>query len=271
MDIAFIVGFPRSGTTYLQSLLSTQEKIISLPETHFFSLVSKGFYDVNQDLDQIDLTEIDRRLKKMMDFNLSSECLATLENMNQNGIGKKNLFSSILSDYFEQKHVSIESKIVLEKTPDHIRHIVEIKGHLPNARFICMIRNPYKSINSFYERLTEYRQPYTQLARQWRESYNTVDHFIKEFSDSIILVKYEDLRESRNKVMDRIGGFLGLQVDLNKLENHRKETARLITSNEPWKQDNFNIPPTTLNMEIPFLERLKIWIILHREMKVHGY
>ena len=35
----FIVGYPRSGTTLLQSMLYTQKNIYSFPETHFFTKI----------------------------------------------------------------------------------------------------------------------------------------------------------------------------------------------------------------------------------------
>ena len=35
----FVVGYPRSGTTLLQTKLMTQKEIISLPETHFYTIV----------------------------------------------------------------------------------------------------------------------------------------------------------------------------------------------------------------------------------------
>jgi|SRR5579859_288688 len=33
----FVVGYPRSGTTLVQSLIATQRGIVSFPEGHFFS------------------------------------------------------------------------------------------------------------------------------------------------------------------------------------------------------------------------------------------
>lgn len=38
-DPIFVVGYPRSGTTLLQSLLATQADLFSLPEVHFFYIV----------------------------------------------------------------------------------------------------------------------------------------------------------------------------------------------------------------------------------------
>jgi hypothetical protein len=35
----FVVGYPRAGTTFLQSLLATQEGFMAFRETHFFSRI----------------------------------------------------------------------------------------------------------------------------------------------------------------------------------------------------------------------------------------
>ena len=41
----FIVGFPRSGTTLLQTMVSTQKNILSFPETQFFNIYE--YYEKN--------------------------------------------------------------------------------------------------------------------------------------------------------------------------------------------------------------------------------
>lgn len=43
MSGIYIVGMPRSGTTLVQSLISTSDDVISFPETHIFNATNGLF------------------------------------------------------------------------------------------------------------------------------------------------------------------------------------------------------------------------------------
>ena len=56
----FIVGFPRSGTTLLQSLLCTQKGVVSFPETHFFDIIAKTIKTTSNDVIEKNCLKKDR-------------------------------------------------------------------------------------------------------------------------------------------------------------------------------------------------------------------
>jgi hypothetical protein len=270
-NLIFITGFPRSGTTFLQSLLCTQQRFISLPETHYFSLLTKGM--ANSQKFSIDhYHQLEKGLKEMMEMELSKESTSRLKNkIGKKELNRKNAFLSILGDYFQQKSIDTHGKTIIEKTPDHVRHMLDIKQLFPESKFICIARNPIHAINSFYEKLVAYRQPYTQLARQWQESYMKARAFKNQYPSSIEIIRYEDLVADKESVFSDLCGFLKITPDISLLENHTIEASKVILKKETWKSSNIShdIPITKDN--IPVFEKLKIKWIVNREMKMLGY
>ena len=71
-DPIFIVGYPRSGTTLLQSLLATQENVYSMPETHFFTAISRSIKTNEKGyVEATCLSQIFKELSRVMNLEFS--------------------------------------------------------------------------------------------------------------------------------------------------------------------------------------------------------
>ena len=69
----FIVGFPRSGTTLLQNLLSQQKNLYSFQETHFFcNVINKINYNENKSIKLESLDEIFKRISSKTGHNFNN-------------------------------------------------------------------------------------------------------------------------------------------------------------------------------------------------------
>ena len=69
----FIVGFPRSGTTLLQNLLSQQKNLYSFQETHFFcNVIDKINYNENKSIKLESLEEIFRKISSKAGHNFNN-------------------------------------------------------------------------------------------------------------------------------------------------------------------------------------------------------
>ena len=53
MNLAFLIGCPRSGTTFLLRHLIERYGFRSMPETHYFSLVLKNFWRKYKDVERL--------------------------------------------------------------------------------------------------------------------------------------------------------------------------------------------------------------------------
>ena len=68
----FVVGFPRSGTTLVQSILNETNQVCAFPETHFFSrLLSQRFL-----LNKVGLTSprVILQMSKLAKLPIFSDC-----------------------------------------------------------------------------------------------------------------------------------------------------------------------------------------------------
>jgi tetratricopeptide (TPR) repeat protein len=122
-DPIFLIGFPRSGTTLLDTILRTNKSVEVIEEKpiikNFLINIEKK---TNNDLSQ--LSNLDKEyIKKMQNFYFAER--------------KK---------YQKNKN----SKIIIDKMPLNIIHIGEILRFFPNAKFVFALRNPYDCVLSCF-------------------------------------------------------------------------------------------------------------------------
>src|SRR5690606_32590718 len=126
-NLVFLVGCPRSGTTWLQRLLSSHPRIRTGQESHLFN-----FY-IGPQL---------RIWKKVLDPQATGRggagigCYLTEEEF----LGAlRQYMNSLLTPLLAPLQAG---ELFLEKSPAHALFIPEIRRMLPEARFIHLIREP---------------------------------------------------------------------------------------------------------------------------------
>jgi hypothetical protein len=121
--LVFLVGAPRSGTTWLQLLLSRSPSVVTAQETHLFD----GFLR-----SMVDQWDLHRRTGDHVGVN---EVLTDEE--------FHDLLRVVSGFVFARIARSKPSAIVLlEKTPNHVNCCREILDLWPDAHFIHIIRDP---------------------------------------------------------------------------------------------------------------------------------
>lgn len=143
--IAFLVGCPRSGTTLLQSMISSHPKVVSFPETHFFCET----LPINPLLRQLKLHGPGSRrfIKDFLDSNGYS-ALNPFKNINTYQFLTHNQWCQTLITILHKmtgmeadRHRHLKSIWGLEKTPRHLHYISSIeKGGMKN-RYLHLLRN----------------------------------------------------------------------------------------------------------------------------------
>ncbi len=122
-DPVFLIGFPRSGTTLLDTILRTHNSINVLEEK---PLIDKLIRELQKKIKN-DFT----KLNKIDD----------------------NLINDLRNNYFQnrEKFCKYEKdKIYIDKLPLNIVHVAEICQIFPNARFILILRHPFDSVLSCF-------------------------------------------------------------------------------------------------------------------------
>ena len=233
-DPIFIVGFPRSGTTLLQLLLSNAPETKTLPETHFFTTLRiMGYFDNGN----FDKDFFEERISRFLglEYSLPRKYFILEQGINYKIL--KELFESVISCYFEN-HSKKSTFRLIEKTPGHLKHVRNIYRLYPKAKFIYIRRNPLNAIQSFINKLPGGKQKdIIALARKWQAGDNLFREFFKENIANCYVISYEELITNPHKELLDLSDFLGFsefECDLSNL--NRKE---LFIQEESWKTNDF--------------------------------
>jgi Sulfotransferase family len=154
LNDVFIVGSPRSGTTWLQTLLADHPDLASPPELHVFP-------------------ELLGPAAKMWDDRARNNAMRRDAGIVDGVSGLENVldradFAAWMRDLYEMARSSVlalkpGATRLLEKTPGNARHLPLIWEVAPGARFVHVARDPRDVVASLLERS---RRPF----RDWAPS-----------------------------------------------------------------------------------------------------
>jgi glycosyltransferase involved in cell wall biosynthesis len=175
--LVFIVGIPRSGTTWLWKLLSLHKDVSTITKSDFED-------------DCTDTLTDPRRLKETDMFNKYS-----------------------LKRIMEVMHKK-DGQVLIEKTPLHLLKLDLIKKHFPDAIIVHIIRDPISVYASY--KFTEFEEWHHRdiSVEKWIEMYKG---FFKKFSPqlankNILTISYEDMIRDTEKTLRDVYTFIGLST-----------------------------------------------------------
>ena len=211
----FLIGFPRSGTTLLDTILRTNKSIEIIEEKP----VLRNF-----------LRNLDIKIKN--NFN-------HLDNLD------KKFIQNMQNFYFEEREQYLENKktkIVIDKMPLNIIYIAEILRFFPNAKFIFALRNPYDSVLSCFMQQFELN-PAMKNFTSLESSVILYDLVMKLwtiyrdiFSINFHFIKYEDIVTDFEKTTKEIFKFLEIDWSDNTKNFHITAKKRLNISTPSHNQ-----------------------------------
>lgn len=187
----FLVGFPRSGTTLLETLLDSRDDVLTLSETRNLanarSLLRDWGLTYPQDLGALSAPQV-REMR---------------------------------SAYFEHNSALIPAAgnpaAVIDKLPLNILHIPLILALFPQARFLLSLRHPLDAALSCFQQnfeMTAEMAHFTRLEDALARYANVMDQFdvfCAELEFAVLAIRYEELVADVERVMTSIEGFLGLE------------------------------------------------------------
>lgn len=240
----FIVGFPRSGTTLVQSLLASHSALTSFTESHFFW---KHF------------TRSPWLPAPVLKRNPSSRVREFLTENDEAPPDAAGWFAGqgrwsvrawpllpLQTRRVARRLLQVLDELALrrgrsgwiEKTPMHLYFVpflerVSAAGR--RAHFVHVIRDGLEAAASLHEASRTWERHYDleTCARRWnadvglslRRVGSPVDHF----------VFYEELTSRPEAALRRLLEELGLEFEPDMLERHARSAGRLITGQEAWK------------------------------------
>lgn len=216
-DPYFLIGFPRSGTTLLDTILRSHPSIEVLEEIPI----------INRFIDEL-------YIKKNFTFN-------DLEKI------KPELIKEMREYYFNQiKFYKKDSnkKITIDKMPLNIVHVGEIIRFFPNAKFILALRHPYDCVLSCFMQnfmlnhamanfldLNDSSKLYDLTMSLWKI-------YTKNFSINYQVIKYEDVISDFKKTIKDLLKFLNVSWSEDVSQFYKTAEKRGIISTPSYNQVN---------------------------------
>ena len=211
----FLIGFPRSGTTLLDTILRT-----------------------NKSIEIIEEKPVLRNFLRNLDIKIKND-LNHLDNLDKKFIQDMQKF------YFEEREQYLENKktkTVIDKMPLNIIYIAEILRFFPNAKFIFALRNPYDSVLSCFMQQFELN-PAMKNFTSLESSVILYDLVMKlwtiyrdVFSINCHFIKYEDLVTDFEKTTKEIFKFLEIDWSDNTKNFYMTAKKRLNISTPSYNQ-----------------------------------
>lgn len=218
----FIVGCPRSGTTFLLKATAAISGVLDIAgETAFF----RNFWGRYGDLRNLaNLSAMMRVFTRTRAFAVSQvqpgAFAQALEAEPEMDYGR---FFTAFADLSSLARNGVRPSVIVEKTPTHTFCIDRIQQTFPNAKFIGLIRNPYAVVSSYVERrptrltlLFQFRRWVIVAATlDWLRHYREIMLRSRALgSQQFFVLNYERLVRDYTTTMAELAEFMDSSVDL---------------------------------------------------------
>jgi len=232
-SFVFIIGMPRSGTTLLESLLSTHTKLIPGDELPY--------------LNHICFTELFK--------NKRHTGLPTTKNL------------EVISDYYITKTSSLFSKpsILIDKLPHNFRWVPIINTVFPKANIVHISRDPIDNCWSLFRENFNNSHEYSYQLKTLGEYYARYQElmllFKKRGNYNIIDVTYEALVDQPINTIKNIFNKMNINpedfVEQLRDNNYYSKTASSVQVQQPvskasvqgWRKHSDFLQPLVLNLQ----------------------
>jgi len=250
LDPVFLIGFPRSGTTLLDTILRTHNLI-----------------EVIEEKPMVD------KLLKEMEKNTGNS-FSNLKEIDELGVKKlKNLYNSERQNYIKLE----DGKTYIDKFPLNIVYLAEINKIFPNAKYILALRNPRDSVLScFMQSFTPNDAMSNMLSiNDASNLYDRTMHLFKLYEKilelNIYKVKYEDVINNFEPTIKGLLKFLEIEWTDNLNEFYKTAENKRIISTPSYDQVNKPLYNQSIerwkNYEDKFIDTSKIFERWNKEFK----
>lgn len=199
MKKVFLVGCPRSGTTWLQLMLFQHPEINSMQETHLFDWYLDPLYKVFEQ-DTKSKNKRNTGLSGIISYKEFDEIMIFFINKvlyNNTNINKSN------------------TTVLLEKTPEHLRHWELIDRLIPGSYFIHIIRDPRSVVSSMLAAKSQWGSKAAPFGGTVGASYRWVSDVdkgmcLKKIGNRYLETQYEILSSDGPQELKKIFEFIGI-------------------------------------------------------------
>ena len=205
--IIFICGMPRSGTTLVEQIISSHNKVYGAGELPFLSSAVHNNFFIDNKLDKQKITKLQNSPKNLIN-----------------------------DQYFENISLfDIDEHVLTDKAPLNFKWIGFIKVFFPNSKIIHCKRNSRDNCLSIYKNnfsspkmnwafdlkhISNYHNNYNYLMKFWNS----------KISDSIHTVEYEKIVSDKKNEIEKLLEFCELELDENCFNHHKNSKTPIKTA-----------------------------------------
>jgi len=276
----FVLGYGRSGTTMLGTILGKHPEIYMFQELNFFEKVWKR--KGRQALTEQEAVTLAARLMGIDSHGFSSlKDFSKFEDWGREivaGIRQGGSALTPLEVYEAFLMATVEEngkRIPCEQTPGYVFFIPEILELFPEARIVNVIRDPRANLYSRKNKWRRFRVrsdyvPKLKTARIWSHYHPISSSFLwgaavkaaQPFVDSgqILQVRFEDVLAEPEKELQRICDYIGVDFQADMLQipilgsSFEKETPEKVGIDKSkasrWKDGGLNSAELFINQTI---------------------
>lgn len=229
-----MVGTPRSGTTLVSEVLDAHSELAVSPETHYYNVFA-------HDCDRQGCLEDPERRRAYVDrlFDTAAvEQMALPADVDETILHRladgepshREVLGTLLDAYAEGREATRWG----EKTPRHLEHVPRILEDFPEARILCVVRDPRDVALSRAD--AGWASSTWMTVRDWRRHARLARDHERSHSDRFARTRYEDLLGDPEAWLEETCPFLDLEPEPGMLAFHETGSQTFDPEDEPWKQ-----------------------------------
>lgn len=199
-NIILIIGMPRSGTTLVEQILGSHNKVKAGGEQIFFQNILKknfDFYDHNK---------FEKDLKKLAQI--------------KDDIGK---------EYMQKIREISDKKVTTDKLPFNFFYIGFFLSIFKNIKIVNLSRDPIDNCFSIYKNYfpedINFAYNQVELANYYKSYQNIMKFWNSYFQGRIFNLKYEELIENQKTMTEKLLEYCKLDWDDKCLDFHKSNTS----------------------------------------------
>lgn len=267
LEVIYIIGIGRSGTTLLNSLLGQHPEINTTPENYFASFFYRAYHqktsfslDDFHSIHQFNLNF--HKLQPIVGYKYDFDP-ETIETINGS---YKSFCNRIYSAYLHISNHSENAQFIVDKNPVNTLYADKILSFNPNAKFIFITRDYRANILSRIQSAHIHTTNPIYNGIRWNYFMKKAIKFQDGNPDRVIKLKYEDLAADPQNSMNQIFDFLQLDkqvisLDQNTEKRSIQESAPKITDDRFEKKYNDLSQPVSTKRVFAWKDKLSAKII----------
>lgn len=272
----FILGAERSGTNLLRAILQSHSQIASPPPAGFVDALAPFEKNYFSDADRPRLDQFVNDLNVLIKTHHNPWGVQFEANQIDKRVGGRPSFWKVfctVNDIYAEMH---NSAIWASKEPGLFRHINEIALHVPNARFVYLVRDGRDVVASMLRgHLHEFHIYFAALNWACTQRLCLAAMSDHNMRSRLHLLKYEALISDPDQEIKKMMEFVGLSYESQQLHFYKnEEVINHANRSRFWKNLSMPINGNNSNQYQNYLSKNEIKIfetIARKELNQLGY